>query len=65
MAQIGSFALLLALALAAYSFLVGMIALFFQDKPLEVWSRGRAVGLAGQPHRCRMRRSPQGRDPAR
>ncbi|MFZ0955253.1 MAG: cytochrome c-type biogenesis CcmF C-terminal domain-containing protein, partial [Candidatus Sulfotelmatobacter sp.] len=32
MAQIGSFALLLALALAAYSFLVGMIALFFQSK---------------------------------
>jgi cytochrome c-type biogenesis protein CcmF len=31
MAQIGSFALLLALALAAYSFLVGMIALFFQS----------------------------------
>jgi cytochrome c-type biogenesis protein CcmF len=46
MAQIGSFALLLALALAVYSFLVGMIALFFQDKPLEAWSRGRAVGLA-------------------
>jgi cytochrome c-type biogenesis protein CcmF len=31
MAQIGSFALLLALALVAYSFLVGMIALFFQS----------------------------------
>ena len=31
MAQIGSFALLLALALAAYSFIVGMIALFFQS----------------------------------
>jgi cytochrome c-type biogenesis protein CcmF len=31
MAQIGSFALLLALALAVYSFLVGMIALFFQS----------------------------------
>src|SRR6202522_2447451 len=31
MAQIGSFALLLALALAAYSFLAGMIALFFQS----------------------------------
>jgi cytochrome c-type biogenesis protein CcmF len=31
MAQIGSFALLLALALAAYSFVVGMIALFFQS----------------------------------
>ena len=31
MAQIGSFALLLALALAAYSFLVGMIALLFQS----------------------------------
>jgi cytochrome c-type biogenesis protein CcmF len=31
MAQIGSFALLLALALAAYSFLVGTIALFFQS----------------------------------
>ena len=46
MAQIGSFALLLALALAVYSFLVGMIALFFQDKPLEARSRGRAVGLA-------------------
>jgi cytochrome c-type biogenesis protein CcmF len=46
MAQIGSFALLLALALAAYSFLVGMIALFFQDKPLEVWAQGRTVGLA-------------------
>jgi cytochrome c-type biogenesis protein CcmF len=31
MAQIGSFALLLALALAVYSFLVGMMALFFQS----------------------------------
>jgi cytochrome c-type biogenesis protein CcmF len=31
MAQIGSFALLLALVLAVYSFLVGMIALFFQS----------------------------------
>jgi cytochrome c-type biogenesis protein CcmF len=31
MAQIGSFALLLALALAAYSFLAGLISLFFQS----------------------------------
>jgi cytochrome c-type biogenesis protein CcmF len=35
MAQIGSFALLLALALAVYSFLAGLIALFFQNSNSE------------------------------
>jgi cytochrome c-type biogenesis protein CcmF len=37
MAQIGSFALLLALALCLYSFGVGLVALFFQGDPL--WDR--------------------------
>jgi cytochrome c-type biogenesis protein CcmF len=42
MAQIGSFALLLALALAAYSFLAGLISLFFQSSTESegVGSRG-------------------------
>src|SRR5271165_4594596 len=37
MSQIGSFALLLALALSIYSFIVGLLALFFQDDPK--WER--------------------------
>jgi len=57
MAQIGSFALLLALALAAYSFLVGMIALFFQsghesegmDRVGET-ARRAGIGKAVTPH---------------
>jgi cytochrome c-type biogenesis protein CcmF len=48
MAQIGSFALLLALALAAYSFLVGMIALFFQSDDAEGMDRvGETARRAG------------------
>jgi cytochrome c-type biogenesis protein CcmF len=46
MAQIGSFALLLALALSIYSFGVGMVALFFQGDPL--WDRlGETARRAG------------------
>jgi len=35
MAQIGSYALLLALALSVYSFLAGLVALFRQDEGSE------------------------------
>src|SRR6201987_168997 len=49
MAQIGSYALLLALALSIYSFGVGLVALFFQGDPL--WERlggtARRAGVAG------------------
>src|ERR1700676_4045674 len=46
MAQIGSYALLLALALSIYSFGVGLVALFFQGDPL--WERlGETARSAG------------------
>src|ERR1700693_2255965 len=46
MAQIGSYALLLALALSIYSFGVGLVALFFQGDPL--WERlGETARRAG------------------
>jgi cytochrome c-type biogenesis protein CcmF len=46
MAQIGSFALLLALALSIYSFSVGLVALFFQGDPS--WERlGETARRAG------------------
>src|SRR5271165_3126740 len=46
MSQIGSFALLLALALSIYSFIVGLLALFFQDDPK--WERlGETARRAG------------------
>jgi len=45
MAQIGSFALLLALALSAYSFLAGLIALIFQDEE-RVGETARRAGVA-------------------
>jgi cytochrome c-type biogenesis protein CcmF len=46
MAQIGSFALLLALALSIYSFGVGLVALFFQGEPN--WERlGETARRAG------------------
>ena len=46
MAQIGSFALLLALALSIYSFGVGIVALFFPGDPL--WDRlGETARRAG------------------
>jgi cytochrome c-type biogenesis protein CcmF len=47
MAQIGSFALLLALALAAYSFLAGMIALFFQSGQESGGMGFQSMGLQG------------------
>ncbi|MBZ5679990.1 MAG: cytochrome c biogenesis protein CcsA [Acidobacteriia bacterium] len=47
MAQIGSFALLLALALSVYSFLAGLIALFRQDEGSERLSEtARRAGVA-------------------
>src|SRR5438132_14390726 len=47
MAQIGSFALLLALALSVYSFLAGLIALFRQDDASERLSEtARRAGVA-------------------
>jgi cytochrome c-type biogenesis protein CcmF len=47
MAQIGSFALLLALALSAYSFLGGLIALFRQDEGSErLGETARRAGVA-------------------
>src|SRR5579863_1135761 len=48
MAQIGSFALLLALALAVYSFLAGFVSLFFQNKEDETMDRvGETARRAG------------------
>jgi len=47
MAQIGSFALLLALALSAYSFLAGLIALVRQDQGSErLGETARRAGIA-------------------
>jgi cytochrome c-type biogenesis protein CcmF len=47
MAQVGSFALLLALALSAYSFLAGLLALFRQDQGSErLGETARRAGIA-------------------
>ena len=67
MAQIGSFALLLALALSIYSFGVGLLALFCKDDPLwdrlgETARRAGVVVFGGSPsrrHRPRDLRLPQ------
>ena len=44
MAEIGSFALLLALALSVYSFLAGIVALAFQNRPSSQLAGGTAGG---------------------
>src|SRR5579864_6809941 len=47
MAQIGSYALLLALALSVYSFLAGVVALFRQDEASErLGETARCAGIA-------------------
>ena len=53
MAQIGSFALLLALALSIYSFGIGLLALFRQDDPdwktIAQWIRGEKADGSPKP----------------
>ena len=49
MAEIGSFALLLALALSVYSFLAGIVALAFQNRPSSQLAGGTTGGGIASP----------------